>query len=244
VEDDATLREYAHEGMAAVAERLGRSGCSVYNRAFALKVSLGGGQGHRPGKAATPPPVEPEPAMQPEPKYHCCSRELVPSCPLRTEQNDCTGDFPREKYPPTVDECKAAAMPVLGGPPSLPSGAEVHAVVYGAFNEATDTTAVPTCRVCGCTDERACEGGCFLLAGEAALAPRDESLLQRYVGVDVKPILEAVYLMASDDLNTAEVVYDTHSGRVVALVRHPTQTGIGASTLAAALSLAEEALEP
>jgi hypothetical protein len=273
--DDALLREYAHEGRADVALRLGRSVSAVAGRAHALKVSLGGGRGgHHPRARATPPlRATPSPA----PRYHCLSLELVPSCPLRTEHNDCTGDFPRDKYPPTVDECKAAAMPVLGGPPSAigqaseqveasssGSSTEVEEQEAGTGETGADYSDSITPQVTGPTVrnrdsdedlrlEAAVLAGVHRMADAAipsqqeafeATGRRVEVVLQRYVGVDVKPILEAVSWMLSGDQQAAEVVYDTHSGRVVALVRHPTSTGIGAFTLAAALSLAEEALQP
>jgi hypothetical protein len=68
--------------------------------------------------------------------------------------------------------------------------------------------------------------------------------MTRYVGVDVGPILKAVEGLQAMEQRRAEVVYDADAGEVVALVREPTQTGIGAGALARAMNDANEGSTP
>jgi hypothetical protein len=110
-EEDATLREFGHEGIAAVAERLGRSVSAVQNRASNLRVSLrkSAASGNEPVTAVTAVTAIPEPIQH---RPVCVHMSGVVSCPFRELTGACRATFPFHGRPPGLDECVAAAFPL------------------------------------------------------------------------------------------------------------------------------------
>ena len=91
------------------------------------------------------------------------------------------------------DMVACVARALLGVPPARDGTAQHAGVFAPAAGRLFDDEDVPRCFVCGCTDERACQGGCTWAAG-----PADRELCSRCaegIGLAVAALERAASLL-------------------------------------------------